>query len=114
VIAFKPSFAPFLLIGVRRRSWWLAMGLVAVLSLAMLSEWLRYVTVLQNLESPGILYSLGDLPLLVVPVIAWAARRRPAELMRGIDPLGEALASGRQDLRRDRLDGVGDEGIAQR
>jgi hypothetical protein len=114
VVAFKPSLAPFLLIGVRRRSWWIAVAVVAVLSLAMLSEWLRYLTVLQNLESPGAVYSLGDLPLLLVPVIAWAARRRPAELSRGIDPLGEALARGREELRRDGLDGVGDEGVAQR
>jgi hypothetical protein len=114
IIAFKPSFAPFMLIGVRRRSWWIAVALVAVLSLAMLSEWLRYVTVLQNLESPGVVYSLGDLPLLLVPVIAWAARRRPAELSRGIDPLGEALARGGQQLRRDRLDSVGSEGVAER
>jgi hypothetical protein len=114
VIAFKPSFAPFILIGVRRRSWWIAVALVAVLSLAMLSEWLRYVTVIQNLESPGAVYSLGDLPLLLVPVIAWAARRRPADLVRRVDPLGEALASGSEDLRRDGLDRVGDEGVAQR
>jgi hypothetical protein len=114
IVAFKPSFAPFMLIGVRRRSWWIAIAVVAVLSLAMLPEWLRYVTVLENLESPGPVYSLGDLPLLLVPVIAWAARRRRAELMRGIDPLGQTLLSGGENVRGDGLDGVGDEGVAQR
>jgi hypothetical protein len=114
VVAFKPSLAPFMLIGVRRRSWWIAVALIAVLSLVLLPEWVRYATVLQNLDSPGVLYSLGDLPLLVVPVIAWAARRRPADLVRRVDPLGQALASSSEDLRRDGLDGVGDEAVAQR
>jgi hypothetical protein len=75
IIAFKPSFAPFILIGIRRRSWWIAVCLLAVLALTMLPEWLRYVTVLGNLDSPGIVYSFGDLPLLLVPLIAWVARR---------------------------------------
>jgi hypothetical protein len=114
VIAFKPSFAPFMLIGVRRRSSWIAVALLAALSVAMLSEWFRYVTVLRNLDSPGALYSLGDLPLLLVPVIAWAARRRPADLVRRIDPFGEAFASGSEDLGRDGLDSIGDEGVTQR
>jgi hypothetical protein len=114
VVAFKPSLAPFILIGVRRRSWWVAVGLLAVLALAMLPEWFRYVTVLQNLESPGALYSLGDLPLLIIPILAWLGRRRPAASARRIDPLGEALLGGREDIGRDRLDGIGDEGVAQR
>jgi hypothetical protein len=114
VVAFKPSLAPFILIGARRRSWWVAVGLLAVLALAMLPEWFRYVTVLQNLESPGALYSLGDLPLLSIPILAWLGRRRPAASARRFDPLGEALLGGREDIGRDRLDGIGDEGVAQR
>jgi hypothetical protein len=79
VIAFKPSFAPFIVVGAGRRSWWLAVGLVAILGLAMLPEWFRYFTVLRNLESPGLIYSIGSVPFLVVPLIAWVARRAPAE-----------------------------------
>jgi hypothetical protein len=78
VIAFKPSFAPFMLIGVRRRSWWIAVALIAVLALAMLPEWLRYADVLRNLEFPGLVYSLGDLPLIIVPLTAWLARSSPS------------------------------------
>ena len=29
VVSFKPSFAPFILIGVHRRSWWITIGLSA-------------------------------------------------------------------------------------
>jgi hypothetical protein len=114
IVAFKPSLAPFILIGVWRRSWWLAVALIAMLAVLLLPEWERYVTVLQNLVSPGGLYSLGDLPLLFVPLLAWFAQRRPARLARRVDPLGEALLGGREDVGRDRLDGIGDEAVAQR
>ena len=114
VIAFKPSFAPFMLIGLRQRSWWIAVVLVAVLAVVMLPEWFRYVSALQNLESPGLVYSLGDLPLLLVPVIAWVARRRDVSSVRDLDPLGEALPSGGEDVGRDGFDGPGNENVAQR
>jgi len=114
VIVFKPSFAPFMLIGVRRRSWWLAIALVALLAVVMLPEWFRYVTALQNLESPGLVYSLGDLPLLLVPVIAWAARRRVAASVRDLDPLGESLPGGGEKVGRNGFDRPGNENVAQR
>jgi hypothetical protein len=114
VVAFKPSLAPFILIGVRRRSWWIAAVAVALLGLATLSEWARYVTVVGNLQSPGVLYSLGDLPLLLVPVVAWLARRQPSGSAWNLDALRQALPGRGKDLGRDRLDGVRNEGVAQR
>jgi hypothetical protein len=114
VVAFKPSLAPFILIGVLRRSWWIAAGAVAVLCLAVLPEWTRYATVVGNLQSPGVLYSLGDLPLLLVPVVAWLARRQPSGSAWNFDALRQALPGRRKNLRRDRLDRIGHEGVAQR
>ena len=114
VVAFKPSLAPFILIGLRRRSWWIAAAAVAVLGLAMLSEWTRYATVVGNLQSPGVLYSLGDLPLLLVPVVAWLARRQSSGSAWNLDALGEALLGRGKDLGRDRLDGIRNEGVAER
>jgi hypothetical protein len=75
VVAFKPTFAPFLVLGIRRRSWWLGAGLLAGLSLTMVGEWIRYATVLRNVTGAGLLYSWADLPLVLVPVVAWAGRR---------------------------------------
>ena len=103
-----------MLIGVRRRSWWIAVGLIALLALVMLPEWFRYVSALQNLESPGLVYSLGDVPLLLVPVIAWAARRPSAGSMGDLDALGETLSSSGEEVRREGLDGAGHESVAQR
>jgi hypothetical protein len=74
IVALKPTFAPFLLLGVKRRSWWLGAALLAVLSLTMLDEWVRYVTVLRNVTGAGLLYSVADLPLVMVPVVAWLGR----------------------------------------
>ncbi len=78
VFVFKPTLAPLALAGVRHRSWWVAAGVTAVVSLAFFSMWPDYVTVLHNAQNPrGPLYSIGDIPLVLVGVLAWAGRRRP-------------------------------------
>jgi hypothetical protein len=78
VFIFKPTLAPLALVGVRRRSWWVAAGVAAVVSLAFFSMWPDYVTVLQNAQNPrGPLYSIGDIPLVLIGAVAWAGRRRP-------------------------------------
>jgi hypothetical protein len=76
LVALKPSFAPFILIGVRRRSWWVGAAVLAGLSMFMISDWSRYFEVVRNTQGAGVLYSLGDLPLAVAPVIAWLGRQR--------------------------------------
>jgi hypothetical protein len=75
IILLKPTFAPFLLLGVGRRSFWIGgVAPVVIVSLLMLPEWGRWFEVLRNTESPGLLYSLHDLPLIAVPVVGWLAR----------------------------------------
>lgn len=75
VILLKPTFAPFLLLGVGRRSFWIGgVAPIVIISLLMLPEWGRWLEVLRNTESPGLLYSLHDLPLIAVPVVGWLAR----------------------------------------
>ena len=74
---FKPAFAPFALIGVTRKSWWIAVALVAVGSLLFLPYWGQYITAASNWDAP-IWRSLLNTPILLIPVIAWAGRRRPA------------------------------------
>lgn len=75
-VVLKPSLAPLALVGVRRRSWWLVLGGLALASLLFLPMWPDYATVLANARNPlGVLYSLGDVPLLLAGIAAWAARR---------------------------------------
>jgi hypothetical protein len=69
LLAIKPTLLPFAIIGIRHRSFWIATAALAALSLLMLPMWLDYLVVLRNLSIGGA-YSLGSVPLLLVPVVA--------------------------------------------
>lgn len=75
LVTLKPSLAPFALIGIRHRSWWSGAALVSVLSLGMLPLWVDYVSVVRYAGHDP-LFSLGSVPALLIPVVAWWARNR--------------------------------------
>lgn len=75
LILIKPSLLPFALVGIRHRSWWIALALWSGVSIAMLGQWLAYLTVMQHIQA-GPLFGIGALPLLLVPVVAWIGRDR--------------------------------------
>ena len=78
-VLLKPSLFPFAAAGIRRRSWWMALGLFALLSLPFLPMWVDWFTVLRNARGTGgLLYSWWEAPLLVIPLAAWAGRSRAA------------------------------------
>lgn len=77
LILLKPSLAPFALVGIRHRSWWLGLGVWCLVAVLMLPAWLDYLTVARNVDS-GLLYSIGSIPFMLVPVVAWLGRRRDA------------------------------------
>jgi hypothetical protein len=79
LILIKPSIAPFVLAGARRRSFWVVAVAFVVASLVLFWPlWLDYVQVVRNMGSrPD--YALGSVSLLLVPVVAWIARRRTIE-----------------------------------
>jgi hypothetical protein len=75
--ALKVSIAPFALFGCWHRSWWLAAGMGLLISLAFLPMWQDYVLVLLNSTNPrGLLYSVADVPLMWIPLMAWLGRSR--------------------------------------
>ena len=78
-VLLKPSLAPLALVGIRDRRWWVIVAIVAIGSLAVLPLWRDYLSVLANIRGTGILYSLGDVPLALIPAVAWAARNRSVE-----------------------------------
>ena len=75
LVLLKPSLLPFALVGIRTRGWWMMTALLVLATLpmlAMLPTWLQVVTD----GSGGLLYSLREVPLMLLPVVAWAGRRR--------------------------------------
>jgi hypothetical protein len=71
-VLLKPSLAPFVLVGIRDRRWWLATGVFAVLTLAMMPLTVEWVRVLLNArgEFSGIGYSIGNVPIFLLPLVA--------------------------------------------
>jgi len=81
LILLKPSILPFALIGIRTRGWWITAGILLLLSLPLvplIPDWLLAVVDARGPE--GLLYSVKDLPLLMVPVIAYLGRTRNPHL----------------------------------
>lgn len=75
LVLLKPSLAPFALVGIRSRRWWMALVILAAVSLLFGSLWLDYVTAMQN-SSLTLGHGLQTWPLMLVPLVAWAGRRR--------------------------------------
>jgi hypothetical protein len=75
LVLLKPTLAPLALIGIRRRSWWIALGVLLLVSLPFGMMWLDYGTALLNARnSRGLEYTLGEWPLMVAPLAAWLGR----------------------------------------
>ncbi len=78
----KPTFAPIALLGIRHRSWWVALVVLGILSLAFVPVWFDWLTVVRN-SDVSLFYNLPTLPLMLAPLIAWAVgRHRPTWLRR--------------------------------
>lgn len=78
-VLLKASLAPFALFGVwgrGRRSWWAGAAVLAVLSLPFGGMWAEWVTSVLNSRGGGVLYSSLEVPILLLPLVAWAARTR--------------------------------------
>jgi hypothetical protein len=74
LVLVKPSVLPFALIGLKRRSWWIAAGVVVLVSLPMLPLWRDFFIAIRNSDAAWY-YSLDDMPPLFIPVVAWLGRR---------------------------------------
>jgi hypothetical protein len=79
---FKPSLIYFALIGIRSVHWWFTAAILMVLSLPLLPLWLEYPRVLLNNTSAGFLYSLGNLPFMLLPLVAWFFSRTRSPIAR--------------------------------
>jgi hypothetical protein len=80
VVLIKPSLFPFALFGANRRAWWLVLAGFVAISLPFGSLWIDWVHSILNSQGGGLAYSSLELPMLAIPLIAWARRdeTRPA------------------------------------
>jgi hypothetical protein len=74
LIAVKPTFLPFALVGVRHRSTWVLGTILGLLSLPLLPD---YITAMTNLRVDGIGYAAVSLPIVLIPIVAWLGREKP-------------------------------------
>ena len=63
-VLLKPSLAPFGLFGANRRSWWVALGALVLVSLPFGSLWIDWVASVVNSRGGGLLYSALEIPVL--------------------------------------------------
>jgi hypothetical protein len=72
----KPTVAPLGFLGARGRRWWVAVAVSVLLSLPFAFLWADYARVLLHAHNEfGIDYLVGEFPLVLLPVVAWAVRR---------------------------------------
>lgn len=83
LVMLKPSLFPVALLGARSRRWWWTAAILASVSIVLLPMDVDYLHVLINARGPlaSPLYSFGDLPLLGIPLVAWAAQRRHSRVV---------------------------------
>jgi hypothetical protein len=72
----KPSLAPFALFGANRRSWWTGLAALVALSLPFGALWADWVASVLNSRGGGVLYSALEIPMLLLPLVAWLGRTR--------------------------------------
>ena len=84
-VVLKLTLAPFAIIGIRRRGWWLAAGVLVLAGLPFGALWLDWLTATINGRlGPGfgLDYVLGEWPIAIMLLIAGLARWRRESLIR--------------------------------
>jgi hypothetical protein len=89
-VLLKPSLAPFALFGANRRSWWLALAGLVLVSLPFGSLWVDWLASVVNSRGGGVLYSALEVPMLLLPLVAWLGRTAPAQRRPGASSGPEA------------------------
>jgi hypothetical protein len=81
-VLLKPSLGMFALFGANRRSWWIALAVLVAMSVPFWGLWVDWIASLVNSRGGGLLYSALEIPMLLIPLVAWwggRARFSPSE-----------------------------------
>lgn len=73
-VLLKPSLAPFALFGAHRRRWWIALAVFVALCLPFGALWADWLASVENSRGGGLLYSALEIPMLLLPIVAWLGR----------------------------------------
>jgi hypothetical protein len=76
LVFLKPTLAPFALIGVRSKWWWVAIVELGLVSLVTIPAWVDYARVLDNLTGFDWTYSFNHVGIVLIPVAARLSSRR--------------------------------------
>jgi hypothetical protein len=79
----KPSLGLLAIVGMRRRSWWVAVVVIALLCVPFGMLWIDWANVILNSPADPT-YGLRNLPWVLIPVIAWAGRQREIRVPTGL------------------------------
>ena len=98
-VLLKPTLAPFALVGIRSRGWWLGLGAIGAVSLILWPLTMDYVTVLRNAGGPEAspLYSVTSfipLGLLLVATPGSSSRSSRCTTLRRIRGCARSRTSG--------------------
>ena len=69
-VLLKPSLFPFALLGIRSRRWWLALGAFVLVCVPCRALWTAWLSTILNAEGGGLAYSVQEIPMLLLPLIA--------------------------------------------
>lgn len=79
LMVIKPSFLPLALMGIQRRSWWVAAAAVVIVAVPFGQLWSEWVSVISHAPTNAS-YSAPALPLILAPIIAWFGRTHDSAL----------------------------------
>lgn len=74
LVLLKPSALPLALAGITHRSWWLALGVLVLVSIPFGYLWVQWVQVIVDQRGSGLFYSYVQWPLLAIPLVAWLSK----------------------------------------
>ena len=97
----KPALAPFALIGARRRSWWIGLGVVSIVAVAFAPMWPDYLRVLLDARNGrDVWYVVGEVPIgIALTIVGWAGVRARAAV--AAEPSPAPLGLGRTSTAND-------------
>lgn len=103
LVFLKPSLLPFAVWGIWDRRWWIAVAVLGLAAIPFGAMWLDWISVVRDVREPyPLLHSVQQVPLLLLPLVAWLGRGADRHLKRHlaapVDDARRAAALGRGQL----------------